>query len=219
MHLVDSRGVLLGLLVVWVCPALGAESGAPSRGLEVAFRSAVQIPAGNVAENSAMSDAFGVQFPLWLDLGYRFDRWFIGAYGQYAFGLAGGRLDCGGQGLSCSIGGVRTGFQAQFHPAGRQKVDPWIGAGFGYEWQTIKVSDATASATVNVQGWELVHLGGGCDFAISETFRVGPFAEFSIDQFVQSGLTTPDGQSASGPIERKALHFWISIGVKLTGLF
>lgn len=218
MHLVHGRSVLLGLLVACVSPAWGAEGGPPPRGLEAAFRSGVQIPAGDVSEGSKLSDGIGIQFPLWLDLGYRFDRWFIGAYGQYAFGLPGSNLSCGELGVSCSLAGIRTGAEVQFHPAGRVKVDPWFGVGFGYEWQTIKLSDATASATLTIHGWELARLGGGCDFAISDTFRLGPFAEFSIDEFVQTGASA-QGQSVSASIDRKALHFWISLGVKVTGLF
>ena len=49
-------------------------------------------------------------------------------------------------------------------------------------------------------------------------FRLGPFAEFSIDEFVQTGFSGAQG-STSSPISRKALHFWISVGIKVTGLF
>ena len=219
MRFVHGPSVLLGLLVVCVSPAWAADGGPSPRGLEVAFRSGVQVPAGDATERSSLSSGLGIQFPLWLDLGYRFDKWFIGAYGQYAFGLPGSNLSCGDFGVSCSIGGIRTGFEVQFHPAGRVKVDPWFGGGFGYEWQTVKLSDATTSATTTIQGWELVHLGGGCDFAISDTFRLGPFAQFSIDEFVQTGVSGPGGQSTTVSIERKGLHSWISFGIKVTGLF
>jgi len=165
-----------------------------------------------------MSDTFGVQFPLWVDVGYRFDTLFIGAYGQYAFGLLGGQADCGSLGLSCSIAAIRTGFEAQFHPAGRLDVDPWVGVAFGYEWQSLQVSNAMGAVAVTLQGWEIARLGGGCDFAVTPWHRLGPFAEFSINEFVQTGFSGSQGGS-SEPIPRKALHFWISVGIKLTGLF
>ncbi len=77
--------------------ARAAEGEPPLRGFELAFRSGILIPAGDVqtytsteppgAGPDSISNWFKAQFPLWLDVGYRFDRWFVGVYGQYAFGI------------------------------------------------------------------------------------------------------------------------------------
>ena len=86
---------------------------------------------------------------------------------------------------------------------GRVRVDPWIGLGFGYEWQHL-------TSGFTFQGWDFLRIGGGCDFALLPGFSVGPFAEISIGEFTRVG---------SRELPFKALHYWLTFGLKLTGLF
>lgn len=211
------RGWLLaGLALASGTPARAAELEPARQGLEVAFRTGALIPTGHAAEGGLLSDAFGVQFPLWIDLGYRFDRLFVGAYGQYAFGLLGGRTDCPSGG-SCSVGAARVGFELQLHPAGRKRVDPWFGVGFGFEWDTLHVSVSSVSGSVTAQGWDFLRLGTGLDFAVTRGLRIGPFFEFSLSEFVDASLSSGN-RTESQPIDRKDLHFWLSVGLKITVL-
>ncbi len=60
-------------------------------------------------------------------------------------------------------------------------------------------------------GWELLNLQGGVDFQVANAITVGPFLSFSLDQYSSSkfGDTSTD-------IGSKALHEWITFGVKGT---
>lgn len=214
-----------------------AEGRGPSTGgFEVAFRSGILVPLGEARAayvdpdgevyTEELSDFFGVQFPLWLDLGYRFDRVFVGAYGQYAFGLA-GRYLCSGSGSSCSTNAVRVGFELQWHPfdwpADQVQADPWLGVGFGYEWATWRISGISPRSNT-LQGWDFLRLGFGIDFGIANKLALGPFIEWSLGQYSKvdfaydtAGCTYCVNPAAgSSSIERKALHFWLAFGLKLT---
>ena len=92
------------------------------------------IPVGDTSSGYKLSDGLGLQFPLWVDIGYRLGNLVIGAYGQWAPGLVGSQIDC--QDVKCSAWAWRAGLELQVHPAGRGGVDPWISLGFGYEWDT-----------------------------------------------------------------------------------
>ena len=162
-----------------------------------------------------VAEAIGVQFPLQLDVGYRFNRkFFVGVYAQYALGLLGSTLTCG-SGASCYSYAGRVGGEFQFHPLGRVRIDPWVGVGVGYELVSLHGSDSSSSLTVTAQGWEFARVDGGVDFALSGVVRLGPFVGFSIAQF-DSANASGSGGSISSSFTNKALHFWISIGVKLT---
>ena len=198
--------LLAGTLLVPAREAVAAGSGPPPGGFEVAFRTGIVLPFGNVRTYAGdgpatvkLSDRFGMQVPLWLDIGYRFDRVFVGAYGQYAFGLPGG-IACS----SCSSSAIHLGLELQYHPfdwvTGQAPVGPWLGVGFGYEW-------ATSSSTLH--GWDFVRLGFGGDFAVASGLLLGPFVECSLSQFQKEDSSNIDG---------KELHFWLVFGLKLTWL-
>ena len=220
MRRVLRDAAILGLVVVGAARSARAAEGEPAEhGLEIAFRTGVLVPVGNSAEGSKLSDGFGVQFPLWIDVGYRWDKFFVGAYGQYAFGVVGGQVDCGP--ASCSIGAFRAGLELQMHPNGRGSVDPWLGIGFGYEWDTLHASmfnGATyVSGSATIHGWDIARVGAGVDFALTRGLRIGPFVEATVSEFVKAGVSFGDYDSSS-EIFHKSVHSWISVGVKITGL-
>ena len=220
MRNVLRSAALAGLVVLGAAGPVRAAEGAPAEsGFEIAFRSGVLIPVGNLSSGSKLKDAFGLQFPLWVDLGYRWDKYFVGAYGQYAFGLVGGQVDCGP--ATCSAGAFRAGFELQMHPNGRGSVDPWLGIGFGYEWDMVHESmfnGATyVTGSVTVHGWDIARIGAGVDFALTRGLHIGPFVEATVSEFVKAGVSFPNYEY-SNEIPSKAVHSWISIGVKITGL-
>src|SRR5215472_9533538 len=191
-------------------------TGPASQGWEIAFRTGAMVPVGDAAEGAKLSDTFGVQFPLWLDLGYRFDKFFVGAYGQYAFGLLGKTITCDNPNLKCSVSAVRLGFEFQFHPGGRTKIDPWLGLGFGYQWSSIHLSDPSGSGTLSAEGWDLGRIEVGVDFAVGKVVRFAPFVGATIGQYGKTSASSSSGQERSGPIDQKAIHSWISFGLKAT---
>ncbi len=225
-------------LLVAASESQAAGAGPTPSGFEVAFRSGVVLPFGNErtyagiggedATSVKLSEHFGLQFPLWLDVGYRIDHVFVGAYGQYAFGLSSSGYCSAG--YSCSANAVRVGFELRYHPfdwvAGQAPVGPWFGVGFGYEWATwnANATEAVPPTTTccsrisnTLQGWDFVRLGFGGDLAVANRLLVGPFIECSLSQFEKVDYTL-DSQTGSSGIGGKALHFWLVFGLKVTWL-
>jgi hypothetical protein len=208
----SRAAVLLGVLL-----AIGARADEPEpvRGVEVAFRTGILFPAGDVqtytfpdppeAGPDSISHWFKSQFPLWVDIGVRFDRWFVGAYGQYAFGVP---AFCSGPAPStCSAFAIRTGLEVQFHPASWKLVDPWVELGVGYEWDSWRRAlDSGEVVVITFHGWEFLRLGVGLDFRLTEGLRLGPFIGFSLGRF----------QGLSSDMAKPALHQWFCLGLKLT---
>jgi hypothetical protein len=206
--------VLVGVLLAASSEPRAAGTESSTRGLEMAFRSGILIPGGDVQTYTfpddeggpdSISNWFGSQIPLWVDVGYRLDRWFFGGYVQYAYGFA----SCPTV-SNCSAWAMRTGIESQFHPVDWKLIDPWFEIGFGYEWNSYSVTTSVPSTTFHFSttfhGVEFLRLGVGADFAVARDLRLGPFMEFSLGEFL--GLSS----SAAVP----ALHFWFGVGLKLT---
>lgn len=198
LALAASAACLLGTR-----PATAAE---PGWGFELAFRASVAVPAGNVSENSSLSQVVGLQFPLALDVGYRFGPYvFVGATGQYAFGTL-GSLSCDPS-ASCSQSGGQVGAEVLLHPLGRPAIDPWFGLGFGFEWLILTESSGGQSLDLSLGGFDFLLVTAGVEFAVGP-IRLGPFVGFTMGEYTH--LTS--GQV----VTNKALHFWLSAGIKVT---
>jgi hypothetical protein len=63
----------------------------------------------------------------------------------------------------------------------------------------------------SIKGWEFLNLQGGVDFQVANAITVGPFLSVSFDQFSSESV---GGTSAD--IDTKALHEWVTFGVKGT---
>lgn len=186
-------------------PLAAADSPSGS-GFELALRASVALPAGDASSNARLSGVVGVQFPLALDVGYRIGEYvFVGATGQYAFGTI-GSASCD-QGASCSQSGGQVGAEVLFHPLGRPALDPWVGLGFGFEWLILSESSGGQSANASVGGFDWLVVTSGVDFALGPV-RLGPFVGFTMGEYTH--LTSGE------VITNKALHFWVSAGLKFT---
>lgn len=146
----------------------------------------------------------------------------VGGYIQYGFGIVGGDLGdrCDAAGIDCGAHNVRLGLQAQYHLSPEGQVDPWLGAGIGYEWLTYTASGGGVDVSSTGHGFEFLMLQGGADFPVGDGYGIGPFMSFSLGQYA-SYSTSCDGQCAgfvgdSGDIKNKALHEWLIIGVRGT---
>jgi hypothetical protein len=213
---------------------LGTTSRASAGGFELGARLGYGIPLGKADDNSDLSDAISGMIPLQLDLGYRVSPAFsIGGYVMYGIGFVGDDIsktcdnadDVPGVSASCSARDVRLGVQAQFHFLPKKKLDPWLGAGLGYEWTTVSEDIAgggrEADFSLTAKGFEFINLQGGLDFKVAPGVALGPFLSFSIGQYSSTssscsgnacaGLTTD-----SGDIDDKALHQWLLLGIRGT---
>ncbi len=64
------------------------ETASDAEGPEAGLRLGLTNVSGSFEPNVELDDEVAGLLPLWLDAGYRFaDRWFVGAYFQYAVGV------------------------------------------------------------------------------------------------------------------------------------
>jgi hypothetical protein len=213
---------------------LGTASHASAGGFELGARLGYGIPMGEASEDADLSDRISGMVPLQLDLGYRVSPAFsIGGYVMYGVGFPGDDLsricdaaeDFPGGSASCSARDVRLGVQAQYHFQPKKKLDPWLGAGFGYEWLTLG-SDLSGGglredSSTGVKGWEFINLQAGLDFKVAPGLALGPFLSFSIAEYSSfsfscSGNACGGITSASGDIDNEASHQWLLLGVRGT---
>ena len=226
-------GVLSGVVVL--CGV--SQAHAETQGFELGGRLGYGIPMGKVSDmgtgNNDLSSVISGMVPLQFDIGYRvIPNLMVGGYFMYGFGITGDDLqklcDAGetfGADVSCSAHDIRLGVQAHYHFLPDQTVDPWLGAGIGYEWLGFSVEQSalgqSSTASVTGHGWEFVNLQGGVDFGLAPGIGLGPFLSLSVGQYDTSssscdgdGCTSSD--SRSNDIDKKALHEWLTLGVRGT---
>jgi hypothetical protein len=213
---------------------LGTTSRARAGGFELGARVGYGIPLGKADDDSDLSDGVSGMVPLQLDLGYRVSPAFsIGGYVMYGIGFAGDDVskscdnadDVPGVDASCTARDVRLGIQGQFHFLPKKKLDPWLGAGIGYEWLTVGADISgggrEADLSTTAKGFEFINLQGGLDFKVAPGLALGPFLSFSIGQYSStssscSGNACTGITTESGDIDDKAAHQWLLLGVRGT---
>jgi hypothetical protein len=110
-------------------------------------------------------------------------------------------------GLSCSSWDLVLGVELHLHLRPRARVDPWVGAGFGYEVFSFQTSANPSSSRLS--GFALFSLDAGVDLVAWHGLRVGPFVRFTLGRF---GSHDSDGVSET--IENTALHEWLLFGLR-----
>lgn len=206
----------LGATLVALAALLPATPAATD---EAAFtlgaRASAAFPMGSILSdpgNGALliDELVAVSIPLQLDAGVTLrGRWFVGAYGQYAWNV----LQVGGCsiGQSCSVTGLRVGVQATY--AFRDDGGPWAGLGTGWEWMFTSYSGASFSTRIDVSGWEYAIFQGGWDVRVAPGWAVGPYLSASIGEFTRATRAT-GGETVESSIPNRALHGWLQFGVR-----
>ena len=211
------RVVLTGMVLAGTmsATALAMEDS----GVDLGVRLGYGIPLGEIAENGDLNDAVTGQVPIWIDAGYRITpNWVVGLYFQYGFAFLADSL-CP-NGADCSAHDIRVGLQGQYRFMPREKVNPWLGLGIGYEWLggSVSVTTPVGSAEVSLDGhgFEFVNLQGGADFQVGDGIGIGPFLSFSLGEYSRGSASVTGAGTASGSqdIQNKALHEWLTLGVR-----
>jgi hypothetical protein len=160
---------------------------------------------GDYQKDFSMSDSAKSQIPLQLDAMYKVTPEIaVGAYVSYGFAQPGGLTKevCDLPGADCSFSTLRLGAQAAYTFT---KVSPtfvpWAGVGLGWESVSYDFGGGSESAT----GFEFLNLQVGGDYKVAPKFAVGPYAQFSIGQY---------SNDAGASIEQKAMHEWLSFGLR-----
>jgi hypothetical protein len=183
--------------------------------LELGVRSGLAFPVGDISRGGALVDYASWAVPLQVDAGARIGPVFVGGFFSYGFGRAGKLLDGAG---SRSVSDVRLGFEVLWHFAPDARLDPWAGVGVGYEWLNLKATTTDGALSASFRGFEFVDAQLGVDFAVGSVFRLGPWVQATLGQYSSGSvdLTFPTlSGSGSGDVMNKALHSWISVGLRL----
>ena len=211
------RFVLTGMVLAGTtsATALAMEDS----GVDLGVRLGYGIPLGEAAENADLNDLVTGQVPIWIDAGYRITpNWVVGLYFQYGFAFLADNV-CP-SGTDCSAHAIRVGLQGQYRFMPREKVNPWLGLGIGYEWLGGSVSIPSPVGSVDVSldahGFEFVNFQGGADFQVGDGIGIGPFLSFSLGEYSRGSfdVTGPATASGSDDIENQALHEWLTLGVR-----
>lgn len=191
--------------------AAPAERGTVMLGLRLGYGIPMGKAAGG-ADGGNLSDGISGQIPIQLDLGYMVTpNLMLGLYGQYSFGMLGKQVSdsCDANQVDCSASGIRVGVQGQYHFSPSEAINPWLGLGIGYEWNTISMSSNGVSADSKYSGFEFATLQGGADFRVLPNLGVGPFVSFSLGEFSSASALGRDVD-----IQEKAIHEWLTLGVR-----
>lgn len=173
---------------------------------QLSLRSGFAMPVGRVSDGGAvLENTYDGSIPIWLDVGYRFtDKVVAGVYFQWGYAFPN---DCPGGGATCDGYNLRTGIEGFYHFMPDRKIDPWVGAGIGYELQ-----HATLGSTdYYLQGIEYLNLQVGADRKIGSRFTVGPYASVSLSQYLSE-----DTGTGFRDIDGGAVHSWLQLGLKGT---
>jgi hypothetical protein len=181
-------------------------------GLSFGLRLAVGFPVGEVfgqppsstmttTENN-LSDEFALIFPVTVDVGYRLTpHWYVGGYFGFGIGTPPAST-CPADAVQCDQNDIRFGLEAKYLNAPSAFIDPWIGAGLG--WEIANQSNDAGGG--HSDGPEFFHLRAGLDFDLGRHFFGGPEAMFTFASFTANDA--PKGT----PI---TLHDWFTLGVSI----
>jgi hypothetical protein len=170
------------------------------------------------ASGDDLGNIFSGQIPIWIDAGYRATpHLYGGAFFQYGVAFLADKLTsvamCN-NGMSCSGNDILVGVDFHYHFSPQETFDPWIGAGIGYEWLNVNLSQGSASASIQTKGWQFLNLQLGGDYKVSPEFGIGPFVMLSLGQFDTASLSGNSGTNQSNSISNQALHEWFTIGAR-----
>lgn len=212
----------LALLLSGLAAASVARAQPPRRASDSGFvlgaRVGWGIPFGDIAgDTPVVRNVVERKIPVWLELGYRFNRRFTGAlYLELAPAtVASDRCD---PGASCTASDVRFGLAVRAHLAPSRTVDPWVGIGLGVEILNAKTSESAPIPGQVEWSWAGVELPieGGVDVAVFERFSLGPYVSFTLARFTSVSRRPEGGTTTSGAIDDRSNHQWLQAGVKGT---
>lgn len=174
-------------------------------------RVGVAGPLGHYADELSLGDMLGPQFPIQIDVLYRFTpEWAVGLYGSY------GRVEladnvkeaCDRFGMSCSANVRRLGLEGSYvftHPT--RPVVPWVGLGFGLEWLETEVAAVGGGDTVTstATGFEWLDFQLGWDFQPGGRFALGVYGNVCAGRYL-----SVEGEK----IDSQSNHVWLGFGLR-----
>jgi hypothetical protein len=171
---------------------------------EIAFRSGLSVPTGDVRSGVPLKDIADLQAPLHLDIGARVARHvFVGGYASVGIGDTSTHYVCPAD--DCAGRTVHLGAQVHVHILPQHPIDPWLGVGFGYEWFFTSGSPKTS-----MEGLELVRPMAGFDVRLSPHVALGPFVDGTVAKY-----SFFESATNATHIDDTRVHSWITLGLRL----
>lgn len=207
----------LAALVAFTAPAATFAEEAPQAKsaipLKLAIGTGYGIPMGDALKDHKLSDTYAGEIPVELELSYKVNHAIsAGLYFGYGYGLVSSNELMPGMKASDhfdSLSALRFGVQGEYEFGKVGPALPFAGLRVGYVSESAKLA---AGGTSKTTGWEYFTLVGGAEFEAGEGFAVGPFVSFSLGQYTNE---KPAGEaSASIPSSERAMHEWLTIGVR-----
>jgi hypothetical protein len=113
---------------------------------------------------------------------------------------------------------VAFGAQAHDHFLPESALDPWLGAGLGYEVLGLtqsggdRINPNLPSEEGNSYSGFFLSLQAGADFKASSSFAMGPFVSAAIGHYNVSSLSLPN-YDRSDTMDG-GIHEWFTLGVR-----
>lgn len=151
-------------------------TNADGEGPEAGLRLGLTNASGTFEPNVELDAEVAGLLPIWIDAGYRFgERWFVGAYFQYAVGVTSKTRDSACP--ACVNTWMRYGLQGQYSLLRTKAAHIWLGLAVGRHSYDI-LNEETQKGTAYA-GWEPLHFQAGSSWRPLPGFEVGPFLSLS----------------------------------------
>jgi hypothetical protein len=195
----------------------------------MAFRLGLAFPAADATGESgdSLGSRYAWQIPIAIDIGAKVtERAFVGGYFGIGFGSTGSdsRVEAAcndddddlENDISCSALTMRAGLAGHYAFQPGERMNPWLGYGFGYEGATATISDSERAyrETVSMSGYTYGELMGGLDLRNSAV-GAGPFASIAVGQFTHSSTEVDERRLFGGEVDDRALHVWLTFGMRI----
>ena len=163
-----------------------------------------------------LSDSYGSQFTLNLDVGAKPSKYvFVGAFLGAGFGDLGPKFaECRSGVISCSAQTYRVGPEVLVSILPGSLIDPWIGAGVGFEYTARHESASGSGLSEATYGPEFAHLMLGADFRVNRYLGVGPFLDVSLAEYTTQTDSSPGELSVTNELPQKSVHAWAQLGAR-----
>lgn len=189
----------------------------------------VSFPMGDAsgAKGDQLSARYGWQWvPLDIGLGAKvLDPLYIGAYLDLGVGSEGsdskteGRCEAGDgveDDMSCSSVTMHAGFEAQYAFSPAKSMSGWVGYGAGINMGSQSISDAGRySETTTASGVDYARVSGGLSLRLTKGFGLSPFGMVTIGEYLHTRTQIHNITKFSGAIDDKALHAWLTLGLRV----
>jgi hypothetical protein len=203
-------------LVLVLATATGSARGAENTsarkrvraesGLELSLAAGWGAPHGQRDSDTDLSRLLIGQVPAEASAGYR-TGFGLSAFAQARYGAVIGR-DCSS---GCSGSVTRLGLSLEYHFTPEDRIDHYVGLGAGYEWLGF---DAGVSR-LRYRGPEWLSLSFGEEFSIGPV-GIGPLLSLALGRFTHQEIDAPPARPLEGPIEKRAVHVWLTLGVRVS---